>query len=97
MEHATTASGLDKLIHSITGYLGKHPPPIADLDISTEAADKLGNQRLMEQCHTAKERCQVGYKNRESDPPENCHLTVKKIAKNLTFFSKKLPKMFFFF
>ena len=26
------------------------------------------------------------------DPPENCHLNVKEIAKNLTFFSKKIDK-----
>ena len=30
----------------------------------------------------------------QPDPPENCHLTVKKLAKNLTFFQKKLPKIF---
>ena len=32
-----------------------------------------------------------------SDPPENCHLTVKKLPKNLTFFPKKMPKNFIFF
>ena len=29
------------------------------------------------------------------DPQENCHLNVKKIAKNLTFFPKNMPKIFF--
>ena len=32
-----------------------------------------------------------------ADPPENCHLTVKKLQKNLTFFSKKLTKIDIFF
>jgi len=31
-----------------------------------------------------------------ADPHENCHLTVKKIAKNLTFFFFKLPKIVIF-
>ena len=29
------------------------------------------------------------------DPPENCHLTVKKLPKTWLFFQKKLPKIFF--
>jgi len=27
-----------------------------------------------------------------TDPPENCHLTVKKLQKKTSFFQKKLPK-----
>ena len=34
--------------------------------------------------------------HRVADPPENCHLTVKKIAKKLTFF-QKIAKNFHFF
>jgi len=30
-----------------------------------------------------------------SDSLENCHLNVKKIAKKLTFFPKKMPKVIF--
>jgi len=33
----------------------------------------------------------------EPDPPANCHLNVKKNAKNLTFFQKILTKIVIFF
>ena len=32
----------------------------------------------------------------QTEPPENCHLTVKKLPKTLLFFSKKLPKIFIY-
>ena len=31
------------------------------------------------------------------DPPENCHLTVKKKSQKLDIFPKKLPKVLIFF
>ena len=37
------------------------------------------------------------YKLLEPDPPENCHLTVKKLPKTSTFFSKKIDKNCHFF
>ena len=61
MEYANTLSGLDKLLRSITGYLDMHPPPSqADLDGAMQAAARLGNQKLLDKCRTAQERCLVG-------------------------------------
>ena len=52
--------------------------------------------------HHAREICAeltVGHTSHTlvPDPPENCHLTVKKFAKNLTFFQKQIAKNFHFF
>ena len=47
-------------------------------------------QYLMDHRWTAAHMC-------GADPPENCQLNVKIIDKNLTFFSKKLTKIFIFF
>lgn len=60
MEHSTTAEGLDKLMKSLTIYLSEHPPiPEESFAAMLEAAHRLNNDKLLEQCRLAKARCQV--------------------------------------
>lgn len=58
MEHCATPEGLEKLLHSLELYLHEHPP-IADDTFKTmsEIAKKLGNDKLLDQCVTAQDRC----------------------------------------
>ena len=39
--------------------------------------------------------CSIAAGYSAADPPENCHLNVNKIAKNLTFFQKNFHLQFF--
>lgn len=58
MEHCATPEGLEKLLHSLELYLQEHPP-IADETFTnmSEIAKSLGNDKLVEQCLTAQNRC----------------------------------------
>ncbi|KAL4234273.1 Pleckstrin y domain containing [Mactra antiquata] len=59
MEHCATPEGLEKLLHSLELYLQEHPPISDDTFISmSDIAKKLGNDKLLEQCLTAQNRCQ---------------------------------------
>ncbi|XP_059140665.1 uncharacterized protein LOC131928602 isoform X2 [Physella acuta] len=59
MEHSTSSDGLDKLLKSFTIYLSQHPPISEDSFTSMlEAAQRLRNDKLLEQCRVAKARCQ---------------------------------------
>ncbi|XP_060600223.1 pleckstrin homology domain-containing family G member 4B-like isoform X2 [Ruditapes philippinarum] len=58
MEHCATPEGLEKLLHSLELYLQEHPP-IADDTFKNmlEIAKRLGNDKLLDQCATAQDRC----------------------------------------
>ncbi|CAL1530643.1 unnamed protein product [Lymnaea stagnalis] len=59
MEHTATADGLEKLLRSLNIYLSEHPPMGEDSFSSMlDAAQRLHNDRLVEQCRVAKARCQ---------------------------------------
>lgn len=59
MEHCATPEGLEKLLRSLEIYLQEHPP-IADDTFSqmSDLARQLKNDKLLEQCLTAQNRCQ---------------------------------------
>ncbi|XP_064611995.1 puratrophin-1-like isoform X2 [Liolophura sinensis] len=59
MDSSATADRLAKLLKSLELYLREHPP-ITDetFKFMTEQADRLHNDRLLEQCNIAKNRCQ---------------------------------------
>ena len=59
MEHCATPEGLEKLLRSLEIYLQEHPP-IADDTFSqmSDLAKQLKNDKLLEQCLTAQNRCQ---------------------------------------
>ena len=62
MEHCATASGLDKLLHSLEHYLQHHPPMSDDTFLHMmDMAQRLHNDKLLEQCRLAKTRCQETY------------------------------------
>ncbi len=61
MEHTATGPGLEKLLRSLTVYLAEHPPVTDDsFTAMLDAAQRLRNEKLLEQCRVAKARCQVG-------------------------------------
>lgn len=59
MELCATPEGLEKLLHSLELYLQEHPP-IADGTFTqmSDLAKQLKNDKLLEQCQTAQNRCQ---------------------------------------
>ncbi|XP_053401471.1 uncharacterized protein LOC123550592 isoform X2 [Mercenaria mercenaria] len=58
MEHCATPEGLEKLLHSLELYLQEHPPIAEDTFTNmSEISKKLGNEKLLEQCITAQNRC----------------------------------------
>ncbi|XP_035827449.1 uncharacterized protein LOC101857760 [Aplysia californica] len=59
MEHSATAEGLDKLLRSLNVYLAEHPP-VSEENFAAmlDAAQRLHNEKLLEQCRVAKARCQ---------------------------------------
>ena len=59
MEHCATPEGLEKLLRSLELYLQEHPPITDDtFKHMSEIAHKLKNDKLVEQCQTAENRCQ---------------------------------------
>ena len=59
MEHCATPEGLEKLLRSLDLYLQEHPPITEDtFKHMSEIAHKLKNDKLVEQCQTAENRCQ---------------------------------------
>ena len=59
MEHCATPEGLEKLLRSLELYLQEHPPITDDtFKHMSEIALKLKNDKLVEQCQTAENRCQ---------------------------------------
>ncbi|XP_041375633.1 puratrophin-1-like isoform X2 [Gigantopelta aegis] len=59
MEHCASPLGLDKLLKSLEVYLKEHPPLTEDTFLyMIDTAQKLGNDKLLEQCHVAKARCE---------------------------------------
>ncbi|KAL5021840.1 hypothetical protein ScPMuIL_000995 [Solemya velum] len=59
MEHCGSLAGLDKLVHSLDHYLQQHPPlGKSTFDGMVSEAKRVGNERLLEQCHVAKARCE---------------------------------------
>ena len=62
MEHCATASGLDKLLRSLEHYLQQHPPMNDETFVHMiDMAQRLHNEKLLEQCRVAKARCQETY------------------------------------
>ncbi|KAK7504729.1 hypothetical protein BaRGS_00004215 [Batillaria attramentaria] len=62
MEHCASASGLDKLLRSLEQYLREHPPLCEDSFVHMiDSAQRLHNEKLLEQCRVAKARCQETY------------------------------------
>lgn len=62
MEHCASASGLDKLLRSLEQYLHEHPPLCDDsFSHMIDTAQRLHNDKLLEQCRVAKARCQETY------------------------------------
>lgn len=59
MEHCATPEGLEKLLRSLEIYLQEHPP-IGDNTFTqmSDLAKQLKNDKLLEQCQTAQNRCQ---------------------------------------
>lgn len=58
MEHCATPEGLEKLLHSLELYLQEHPPISEDTFTNmSDIAKRLGNDKLLEQCLTAQNRC----------------------------------------
>lgn len=59
MEHCATPEGLEKLLHSLELYLQEHPPIGEETFVSmSDIAKKLENDKLLDQCLTAQNRCQ---------------------------------------
>lgn len=62
-EHCNTVEGLDKLLRSLEVYLRDHPVMKEETFVSMlELAQKLNNEKLVEQCRVAKARCQETHK-----------------------------------
>ena len=62
MEHCASAPGLDKLLRSLEHYLQHHPPMSDDtFRHMMDMAQRLHNDKLLEQCRLAKTRCQETY------------------------------------
>ena len=62
MEHCASAPGLDKLLRSLEHYLQHHPPMSDDtFHHMMDMAQRLHNDKLLEQCRLAKTRCQETY------------------------------------
>lgn len=58
MDHSTTLEGLEKLLRSLELYLRHHPAMTeATFASMSELAQKLQNEKLLEQCRVAKARC----------------------------------------
>ena len=59
MESCATPEGLEKLLRSLDLYLQEHPPITEEtFKHMSEIAHKLKNDKLVEQCQTAENRCQ---------------------------------------
>ena len=59
MEHCASPVGLDKLLKSLEVYLKEHPPLTEETFLyMIDTAQRLGNDKLLEQCHVAKARCE---------------------------------------
>lgn len=59
MEHCGSLSGLDKLVQSLDHYLQQHPPfSKSTFEEMVAEAKRVSNERLLEQCHVAKARCE---------------------------------------
>ncbi|XP_071091889.1 puratrophin-1-like isoform X2 [Haliotis cracherodii] len=62
MEHCASPDGLDKLLKSLDAYLKEHPPLTEDAFLQMiNTAQKLHNDKLLEQCRVAKARCEETY------------------------------------
>ena len=58
MEHCATPEGLEKLLRSLELYLQDHPPiPDDTFNNMADIAGQLKNDKLLEQCQTAHNRC----------------------------------------
>lgn len=63
MEHCSTVDGLDKLLRSLEVYLHDHPMMKEETFVSMmDLAQKLRNEKLMEQCRVARARCEETHK-----------------------------------
>ncbi|XP_052232622.1 pleckstrin homology domain-containing family G member 4B-like isoform X3 [Dreissena polymorpha] len=58
MEHCATPEGLEKLLKSLELYLQEHPPIVDDtFSQMSDLAKQLNNDKLLDQCLTAQNRC----------------------------------------